>query len=96
MTNCIITSSTNGFKIGTATQGGFENITFSNSTIVSNSADIASRMIAGIAVEVVDGGWIDGLVISGIQIDDARAPLLVRRGNRSNRFPTPKTCAAFP
>ena len=87
VTNCIITSSTNGFKIGTATQGGFENITFSNSTIVSSDPDLASRMIAGIAIEVVDGGWIDGLVISGIQIDDARAPILVRRGNRSNPFP---------
>ena len=87
VTNCIITSSTNGFKIGTATQGGFENITFSNSTIVSSDPDIASRMIAGIAVEMVDGGWIDGLVISGIQIEDARAPILIRRGKRSNPFP---------
>ena len=90
VTNCIITSSTNGFKIGTATQGGFENITFSNSTIVSNDPDLAARMIAGIAIEIVDGGWLDGLVITGIQIDDARAPLLIRRGNRSNQFPSEK------
>ena len=90
VTNCIITSSTNGFKIGTATQGGFENITFSNSTIVSSDPDIASRMVAGIAIEMVDGGWIDGIVISGIQIQDARAPLLIRRGSRSNPFPTDK------
>ena len=87
VTNCIITSSTNAFKIGTATQGGFENITFANSTIVSSDPDLASRMIAGIAIEMVDGGWIDGLVISGIQIEDARAPILIRRGNRSNPFP---------
>jgi hypothetical protein len=86
VTNCIITSSTNGFKIGTATQGGFENITFSNSTIVSNDSDTASRMIAGIAVEMVDGGWLEGLVISGIQIQNARAPLFIRRGNRSSPF----------
>ena len=74
ITNCIITSSTTGFKIGTATQGGFENITFSNSTIVSSDPDIASRMVGGIAIELVDGGWIDGIVISGIQIQDARSP----------------------
>ena len=90
ITNCILTSSTNAFKIGTASQGGFENITFSNSTIVSSDPDLASRMIAGIAVEMVDGGWIDGLVISGIQIQDARAPLFIRRGNRANRFATNK------
>lgn len=91
VTNCIITSSTNGFKIGTATQGGFENITFSNSTIASNDPDIASRMIAAIAIEMVDGGWIDGLVIDGIQIQDVRAPVFVRRGNRSNPYGTNKT-----
>ncbi len=88
VTNCIITSSTNGFKIGTATQGGFENITFSNSTIVSSDPDIASRMVAGIAIEMVDGGWVDGIVISGIQVQDARSPILIRRGSRSNPFPT--------
>ncbi len=90
VTNCIITSSTTGFKIGTATQGGFENITFSNSTVVSTDPDIASRMVGGIAIEMVDGGWIDGIVITGIQIQDARSPLLIRRGNRANRFPTDK------
>ena len=88
ISNCIITSSTTGFKIGTATQGGFENITFSNSTIVSSDPDIASRMAGGIAIEMVDGGWIDGIVISGIQIEDARAPIFIRRGNRSNLFGT--------
>lgn len=90
VTNCVLTSSTNGFKIGTATQGGFENITFSNSTIVSSDPDLASRMVAGIAIEMVDGGWIDGIVIEGIQIQDARAPIFIRRGNRSNKFPTEK------
>ena len=90
VTNCILASSTNAFKIGTASQGGFENITFSNSTIVSNDPDLASRMIAGIAIEIVDGGWINGLVISGIQIQDARAPLFIRRGNRANRFAADK------
>ncbi|MGI4831656.1 MAG: glycoside hydrolase family 28 protein [Janthinobacterium lividum] len=91
ITNCIITSSTTGFKIGTASQGGFENITFSNSTIVSTNPDLASRMIGGIAIEVVDGGWIEGLVISGIQINGARAPIFLRFGNRSNRFPSDRT-----
>ncbi len=90
VSNCIITSSTTGFKIGTATQGGFENITFSNSTIVSSDPDIASRMVGGIAIEMVDGGWVEGVVISGIQIQDARSPIFIRRGNRSNRFGTEK------
>ena len=88
VTNCILTSSTNAFKVGTASEGGFENITFSNSTIVSSDPDLASRMIAGIAIEVVDGGWLENLVITGIQIQDARAPIFIRRGARGNPFPT--------
>ena len=87
VSNCILTSSTNAFKIGTASESGFENITFSNSTIVSSDPDLASRMIAGIAIEVVDGGWLEGLVITGIQVQDARAPIFIRRGNRANPSP---------
>ncbi len=39
VTNCIITGCCNGFKIGTATQGGYENITFSNSVIYNDEVD---------------------------------------------------------
>jgi len=84
VTNCVISSSTNGFKIGTATQGEFENIVFSNSVIHHGDRPLNERSIAGIALEMADGGWLEGVIIAGIQIQRARAPLFIRRGNRSN------------
>lgn len=89
VTNCVISSETNGFKIGTATQGGFENITFSNSVIVPAGPALNERVVAGIALECVDGGWIDGVVITGIEMRKARAPIFIRRGNRAHagRYP---------
>jgi hypothetical protein len=91
ITNCIITGCCNGFKIGTATQGGFENITFSNSVIYNDDVDLPSRLIAGIAIEMVDGGWVDGIVISGIQMRRARSPICIRRGDRSSPHKFPQT-----
>jgi hypothetical protein len=83
VTNCVLTTCSNAFKIGTATQGGFENITFSNSVIYNNDDPFKNRVIAGIALEVVDGGWIEGVVITGIQMQRVRTPIFVRLGNRS-------------
>ena len=91
ITNCIITGCCNGFKIGTATQGGYENITFSNSVIYNDDVDFPSRLIAGIAIGMVDGGWIDGIVITGIQMRRARSPICIRRGDRSSPHKFPQT-----
>jgi polygalacturonase len=82
VTNCIITSCCNGFKFGTPTFGGFENITFSNSVIYNDDVPLPSRVIAGIQLSAVDGGWVDGVVISGIQMRRVRAPICIRRGTR--------------
>jgi hypothetical protein len=86
ITNCTLTTCCNGFKLGTATFGGFENITFSNSVIYNNTSAYKDRVIAGIALEVVDGGWIEGVVITGIQMQRARTPIFIRLGNRNSGF----------
>lgn len=82
ITNCVLTSCCNGFKIGTATAGGFENITFSNSVIFNEDVDFSRRVIAGVALEIVDGGWLDGVIISNIRMQRARTPIFIRRGIR--------------
>jgi hypothetical protein len=82
VTNCIISGCCNGFKFGTTTYGGFENITFSNSVIYNDDVPLPSRVIAGIQLSAVDGGWVDGVVISGIQMRRVRAPICIRRGTR--------------
>jgi polygalacturonase len=85
ITNCVLTCCCNGLKIGTATRGGFENIAFSNSVIFNEDVDLRARVIAGIALEMVDGGWLDGVVISNIRMQRVRTPIFLRRGNRHER-----------
>ena len=84
ITNCVVASASNGFKMGTATRGAFENITFNNSVIYAdNGGPMMNRPIGGINVEMVDGGSVDGVVISNIRIQNARAPIFVRLGQRT-------------
>ena len=90
VTNCVLTTCCNGFKLGTATEGGFENITFSNSVIYNNDVPFKNRVISGVALEVVDGGWIDGVVVSGIQMQRTRTPIFIRLGNRRRSFDFPQ------
>jgi len=82
VTNCHLSTCCNGFKIGTETEGGFENITFSDSVVYNNDVPYKERVIAAIALEVVDGGWIDGVVVKNIQVQRARTPIFIRLGNR--------------
>ncbi len=82
VTNCTLTTSCNGFKLGTASHGAFENIVFSNSVIYSAASPIDARVEGGINVEVVDGGSADGVVISNIRMQNVRSPIFVRLGQR--------------
>jgi len=90
VTNCHLTTCCNGFKLGTSSEGGFENITFSNSVIYNDEVELKARVISGIALEVVDGGWIDGVVVSGIQMQRTRTPIFIRLGNRKRSHDNPK------
>ncbi len=83
ITNCVLTCCCNGLKFGTATRGGFENVTFSNSVIYNDDVPLNARVISGIALEMVDGGWLDGVVISNIRMQRVRTPIFLRLGARN-------------
>ena len=84
ITNCVLTTCCNGFKIGTATHGVVENIVFSNSVIYNdNTTPLNERATSGIALEMVDGGMLDGVTISNIRMQNARTPIFVRLGKRT-------------
>jgi len=82
VTNCRLSTCCNGFKIGTETEGGFENITFSDSVIFNDEVPYKERVVSAIALEVVDGGWIDGVIVKNIQVQRSRTPIFIRLGNR--------------
>lgn len=73
--NCVITCRGNGFKCGTESVGGFYNITFSNSVIYNT-------YFSGIALEIVDGGTMQNVIIDNITMDNINNPLYIRLGNR--------------
>lgn len=60
VTNCILRSTSAGFKIGTESCGDFENICFSNSIITDSNR--------GIALQLRDGGNVSNVLINNIII----------------------------
>ncbi len=85
ITNCVLTCCCNGLKFGTGSQGVFENVTFSNSVIFNGDVPLKARVISGIAVEMVDGGRLEGVVVSNIRMQNVRTPIFIRRAGRRLR-----------
>jgi len=88
--NCIISSHCNSLKMGTESGGGFQNITITNCTIVSPRYSKViygkQRGLAGVALEIVDGGTLDRIAISNITIKGVTVPIFMRLGNRSRQY----------
>jgi polygalacturonase len=84
VTNCHLTTCCNGFKLGTSSEGGFENITFSDSVVFNANVPYRERVISGVALEVVDGGWIDGVIVKNIRMQRTRTPIFIRLENRKH------------
>ena len=79
VSNCVLSSICNGLKMGTESNGGFENIAISNCAVYDTR-------LAGLALEIVDGGTMDRVVISNITMSGVGAPIFVRLGNRARPF----------
>lgn len=76
-------SRANAVKFGTASNGGFKNISISNLTIEQTAC-------AGLAFEAVDGGTIDGVVVSNIVMRDVGAAIFIKLGDRGRRWMRPE------
>jgi polygalacturonase len=93
--NCNLASNCNFIKFGTASAGGFRNIKVSDCAttkcsqskfrfwekIVPGVAEPVTG-IAGIALEVVDGGFMENITISDIMMEDVQTPIFIRLGKR--------------
>ncbi len=86
ITNCRLRSPSNCFKLGTESTGDFRQIVLSNcvfSGVPSEDRDVsAAAEGGGIAILTVDGGSIDGVMVSNVVMRGVLAPLFVRLGNR--------------
>ncbi|HAX41660.1 MAG TPA: glycosyl hydrolase family 28 protein [Bryobacteraceae bacterium] len=89
ITNCVMTSTSNCFKIGTESASDFKNIAITN-CVMYKLPHAFRAPISGIAIETVDGGTIDGLVASNITMRDVGTPIFIRLGNRGRGMQTPR------
>jgi len=87
ITNCVLRSHCSAIKAGTESSGGFKDIAISNCVIQRSSVpqNRAGRPegLAGIALEIVDGGALERVAISNLVIEGTTAPLFMRLGNRA-------------
>jgi len=79
VTNCVLSSHCNALKMGTETNGGFENIAISNCTVYDTR-------LAGLTLQIVDGGILDRVTVSGLAMRNVGAPIFIRLGNRARPF----------
>ena len=79
VSNCVLSSLCNGLKMGTESNGGFQNIVMTGCTIYDTR-------LAGVALEIVDGGTMDRVVVSNIAMNGVGAPIFMRLGNRARPF----------
>lgn len=79
ITNCVLSTDCNALKMGTESNGGFQNIAISNCAIYDTR-------LGGLALEMVDGGVMDGVTVSNITMQNTGGPIFIRLGNRARPY----------
>lgn len=96
--NCVIASNCNAIKFGTTSIGGLKNVRVSDCIIQKASASHIRNwqgnlqfigqpvtVLSGIALESVDGAFIDDINISGIKMQDVQTPFFIVLGDRGRK-----------
>jgi hypothetical protein len=78
--NCYIRSSASAVKFGTASVGGFKNVTIDNITVKDTYR-------SAIAIESVDGGFIENVRVSNIIAINTGNAIFIRLGHRAGEKP---------
>ena len=90
ISDCIVRTRTNAIKAGTESSGGFQDITITNcmlkNSVMKSGFSGRAEGLAGIALEIVDGGSLDRVTISNITIEEMAAPIFLRLGNRGRPY----------
>jgi len=74
--SCTVRSSANGFKLGTSNSGGFRNIKVRNLTVFDTYR-------SAIALESVDGGFMENIDIQNVVAKNTGNAIFIRRGHRN-------------
>jgi polygalacturonase len=79
ITNCTLQSDCNAFKIGTETVGDITDIVFTNCTIRDTGR-------SAIAIETVDGGTLERVIVANVAFRSSVGSIFVRLGHRGRPF----------
>lgn len=74
--NCTLRSSASGFKLGTGSHGGFRNIKVRN-------IKVSNTYRSAIALEAVDGGFLEDVDIDGVEAKNTGNAIFIRLGHRN-------------
>lgn len=74
-----IRSLCNAIKMGTGSAGGFRDILIENN-------EVWETVISGIALQIVDGGVMDNVVVRNIAMNGVGTPINIRLGNRDRGY----------
>ncbi len=84
--NSTFVSTCNALKIGTDTQGDFRNIIARNLKLGGVPDSLGTlrdhEASTGITLATVDGGNVENIIISDVEINQTRCPIFLRIGNR--------------
>ena len=100
VTNCVLKTNCNAIKFGTSSYSGFKNVSITNCVIDRASEDNIRQwyknypwlgtkektVVSGIALESVDGGVLENVIISDISMRGVQTPIFVRLGDRKRTF----------
>ena len=82
VTNCVLTTGCNCFKLGTESSGDFKNITVTNCAMFARLDLWKRKPTSGVSLEMVDGASVERIAVSNIVMVDIESPIFVRLGNR--------------
>jgi len=87
VSDCILVTACNGFKLGTESGGDFKHIVVSNCILRRHPEWRVPT--SGIALESVDGGRLENVSITNFVMDQVHCPIFLRLGNRGRDQSTP-------
>lgn len=74
--DCVLRSSSNALKFGTESQGGFKNVVIKNIKVFDTYR-------SAIAIETVDGAYLENVEVSNIEADNVGNAIFIRLGQRN-------------
>ncbi len=81
VSDCTIRSSASAFKLGTASKGGFKNISVRNLKIFDTYR-------SAVAIECVDGGTLENVDVENVNAENTGNAIFIRLGNRNENGKT--------